>query len=289
MVAMVVACTIWGLSPIYFKVLAHIPAEVVLAHRVGWSFVFFALLLAVQGRLGEVRAAFTGPARLGQIGLASVLISANWFLLIFAIQTGRTTEVSLGFFIFPLVAVLIGRLGFGERLGRLQGLAVGLAALAVLVLTTGLGVTPWISMVMATTFGLYGAIKKQLPLGPVISVTCEIVLFMPVALGILAVQRQAGQAVFGTGLTDGLLLILSGPLTALPLILFSFAARRISLGVIGILQYINPTLQFLVAVLLFGEAFTPWHQIAFPLIWAALVLFSLTSLHKNHANKNPGL
>ncbi len=275
--ALVVACTIWGLSPIFFKALAHIPAQEVLAHRVGWSFVFFAALLGLQGRLGAMQSALGGWHRRGLIMLASVLISANWFLLIFAIQTGRTTQVSLGFFMFPLVAVLIGRFGFGERLGWIQVLAVTLAGLAVAVLTWGLGVAPWIALVMAGTFGLYGAIKKQLPVGPVVSVTCETLLFLPVALAILMVQHGRGQGAFGSDLQDSLLLILSGPLTALPLILFSHAARRVSLAMVGVLQYINPSLQFLVAVLLFGEAFTLWHQIAFPLIWVALVLFTLTS------------
>ncbi|MCF6231604.1 MAG: EamA family transporter RarD [Rhodobacteraceae bacterium] len=282
--AVTIACTIWGLSPIFFKVLAHIPASEVLAHRVIWSFVFFGAMLMLQGRLGDVRAALQGWPRLGIFVLASVLISANWFLLIFAIQIGRTTEVSLGFFIFPLVAVLIGRFAFGERLGRLQGVAVLLAALAVGVLTWGLGVAPWISLVMAGTFGIYSAIKKKLAVGPVVSVTCEILLFMPIALGIVALQHTGGQGAFGADMADSVLLILAGPLTALPLVLFSYGARRVTMATIGVMQYINPTLQFLVAVLLFGEAFTIWHQIAFPLIWLGLILFTLASVRNRPAD-----
>jgi len=284
LLAVAVACTIWGLSPIFFKVLAHIPAQEVLAHRVIWSFVFFGVMLLIQGRMDEVRAALKGWRRVGLVALASLLISANWFLLIFAIQIGRATEVSLGFFIFPLVAVLIGRFGFGERLGKLQGVAVLLAALAVGVLTLGLQVAPWISLVMASTFGLYSAIKKQLVVGPVVSVTCEILLFTPIALGIVVLQHAGGQGAFGTDMIDSVLLVLAGPLTALPLILFSYAARRVTMATIGVLQYINPTLQFLVAVLLFGEAFTLWHQIAFPLIWLGLILFTLASTRNSPAN-----
>ena len=163
----------------------------------------------------------------------------------------------------------------------MQWLAVGVAALAVGVLTLGLGVAPWISLVLASTFGLYGAIKKKLPLGPVVSVTCEILFFMPIGLAILVLQHSSGQGAFGREVWDSALLILSGPLTAMPLILFSYAARRVTLATVGLLQYINPTLQFLIAVMLFGEPFGIWHQIAFALIWTALVIFSAASLRQS--------
>lgn len=286
--AIIAACVIWGLSPIFYKALTHVPPPEVLAHRTGWSFVFFAGVLALQGRLGEMRAALGTWRRAAVLALASALISANWFLFILSVQIDRATEASLGYYIFPLVAVLIGRFGFGERLGRAQWLAVGLAALAVGVLTFGLGVAPWISLVLASTFGLYSAIKKRLPVGPVVSVTCEVLFFLPIGLVILVLRHGAGQGAFGREIWDSALLILSGPMTAIPLILFSYAARRASMATVGLLQYINPTLQFLCAVMLFGEPFGGWHQIAFALIWGAVIIFSVASLRPSgQVNQTP--
>ena len=281
--AMIAASMIWGLSPIFYKALSHIPAPEVLAHRTGWSLVIFSGLLMLQGRLGEIRAALSTRRQIAMIAFASAMISANWYLFIVSIQIGRATEASLGYYIFPLVAVLVGRFVFGERLGPGQWLAVALATIAVAVLTYGLGVAPWVSLVLATSFGLYGVVKKMLPVGPVVSVTCETLFFLPIGLGILIASHGAGQGAFGQNFTDSTLLILSGPMTALPLILFSYAARRVAMATVGLLQYINPTLQFLIAVFVFGEAFTLWHQIAFALIWAALVIFSVASLRQNRA------
>lgn len=286
-VAIIAACVIWGLSPLFYKLLTHVPPLEVLAHRTGWSLVFFAALLGFQGRLGDMRRAFAGRRQSGLIALASVLISINWFTFILAVQIGHATEASLGYFIFPLVAVLIGRFGFGERLDRWQWISVAMAGLAVAVLTWGLGVAPWISLVLASSFGFYSAIKKLLPVGPVVSVTCETLLVLPIGLTVLVVQHATGQGAFGREIWDSALLILSGPLTAIPLILFSYAARRVALTTVGLLQYINPSLQFLCAVAVFGEAFTGWHQIAFGLIWIALILFSLAPIRqvnqKRHA------
>ncbi|SFU16611.1 EamA family transporter RarD [Sedimentitalea nanhaiensis] len=287
--AMIGAAVIWGTSPLYYKMLAHIPPLEVLAHRTFWSLVFFAGVLAVQGRLGEMRAALADRRRLALIVLAALLVSTNWFLFIFATQIGRNTETSLGYYIFPLLAVLIGRFAFGERLDRLQWLAVGLATLAVALLTWGLGVVPWISLTLAVTFGLYGAIKKFLPLGPVVSVTCEVLVILPLSAGVLLWVHAQGQGSFGLSLTDSVLLIASGPITALPLILFAMAARRVSMSTVGLLQYINPTLQFLCAVMLFTEPFTIWHQIAFPLIWTALALYSLATLRQDRAARRASI
>ncbi len=281
-VALILACVIWGLSPIFYKALSHVPPTEILAHRTGWSFVFFAGALAVQGRLSAIRhALFSGWKQTGVIALASAFISVNWFIFILSIQIGKATEASLGYYIFPLVVVLIGRFGFGERLGRAQWLSVALAALAVAVLTWGLGVAPWISLILATTFGLYSAIKKTLSVAPVVSVTCETLFFLPVGISILILRYGTGQSAFGHDLWDSSMLILSGPMTALPLILFSYAARRVSMATVGLLQYINPTLQFMCAVALFGEAFTLWHQIAFALIWVALIIFSISLIRQN--------
>lgn len=287
--AMIGACTIWGLSPIYYKALAHVPPLEVLAHRTFWSFTFFAGILAMQGRLGEMRAALRGRRQIAVIALAAAMISVNWFLYILSIQIGRATEASLGYYIFPLVTVVIARIWFGERLGRAQWLAVALAALAVGLLTWGLGVAPWISLVLAGSFALYGAIKKQLVLGPVVSVTCEILFFLPIGLTVLALRHGAGQGAFGRELWDSAMLILSGPLTALPLILFSSAARRVPLATVGVLQYLNPTLQFFCAVLVLGEMLTGWHVVAFALIWVALAIYSVAAIRQDRLSRRAAM
>lgn len=279
--AMIGACAIWGLSPIFYRQLAEIPPWEVLAHRALWSLILFAGILWVQGRLGEVRAGFSDGRRARRTVLAAAMVSANWFLFILATQIDRVTESSLGYYIYPLVAVLIGRFAFGERLGPVQWTAVGLAALAVGLLTWGLGVAPWLSLVLAGTFGIYGAIKKTLPLGPMVSVVAEILVFLPLALGVLVVMHAQGIGAFGPERwRESLLLILSGPITALPMILFSFAARRVAMSTVGLLQYINPSLQFICAIAVFGEVLTFWHGLAFPMIWTALTLYSLASLRQ---------
>ena len=178
--AMVGACTIWGLSPLYYKLLVAVPPGEVLAHRTLWSFAFFGVVLTLQGRLAELPRLLRGRRAL-VVGFAAAMISANWFLFILSIQIGHTMQASLGYYIFPLVAVVIGLVAFGERLSAAQGVAVALAAAAVLLLTFGLGVTPWISLILAFTFGLYGLVKKRLDAGPVVSVTAEVLLLAPLA------------------------------------------------------------------------------------------------------------
>lgn len=282
-IAMIGACTVWGLSPLYYKQLSDVPPPELLSHRTLWSVILFGLILTLQGRLREIFAVFRNGAVLRMVALASVMISANWFIFILSIQIDHATEASLGYYIFPLMAVLIGRFWFAEALGRAQWASVMLAATAVAVLTWGLGVTPWISLVLSSTFALYGAIKKGLSLGPVLSVTCEILVLMPLWLAVLAYAHGTGQGAFGRDPGESLMLMMSGPLTAVPLILFSYAARRVALSTVGLMQYINPTLQFICAVVVFGEPFTGWHLLAFCLIWIALALFSVAALRQDRA------
>ncbi|MFN3644849.1 MAG: EamA family transporter RarD [Gemmobacter sp.] len=286
--ALVAACTLWGLSPLYWRLLNHVPPGELLAHRTLWSFVFFAGLMAAQGRLGAVRALLAGPAR-GRVAAAAVFITANWFLLILSVQWGMLTEASLGYYIFPLLAVAIGVAAFGERLRGPQALAIALAAAGVGVLTVGLGAAPWIALTMATTFALYGAIKKRLVAGPVASVTAEVTLLaLPAAAWIALVHagwvsegRAGGWLGQGAGTT--LLLLGSGPVTAVPLMLFTAASRRVSMATLGLGQYVNPTLQFLVAVAILAEPFTPWHMAAFALIWAAVAVYSTAGVVQDRA------
>lgn len=284
--AMVLACVIWGLSPLFYKALAHVPPLEVLSHRTLWSFVLFIGLMVLQKRVGEFLTLFTSARVLWVIFIAAMLISVNWGLFIWSIQVGRAVESSLGYYIFPLVAVLLGALIFREKLSPVQWFCVGLAAVAVITLTIGLRVVPLISLALAITFGFYGVLKKRLEAGPVISVAAEVTLLLPLALlwlyGVHALGWQGlvgrNLGAFGADVTDTVLLILSGAVTAVPLILFSYASRRAPLSVVGLVQYLNPTLQGGIAVFIFQEAFTLWHLIAFALIWTALGLYSWETL-----------
>lgn len=276
--ALVTACTVWGLSGLFYKQLSHLPPLQVMSHRTLWSCVFFALVLLVQGRLPVLGAVLRHPRQVLTLLVAALMIGVNWFMFILSIQIGKATEATLGYYIFPLVSVLMGMVFFRERLGIWQWGAVALACFAVSLLTWGLGVAPWVSLLIAVTFGLYGVIKKKLTLGPVVSVTVEVLLLSPIALIVLWQVWAGGGAIWGQGARDVALLVISGPLTATPLILFSYATKRVQLTTVGLVQYLNPTLQFLVATLVFAEPFGPWHAIAFPIIWAALALYSGASL-----------
>lgn len=276
--AMVACCTVWGLSPLYYALLKHVPALEVLAYRGLWSLVFFVAILLVQRRLALVGTAL--KASFWVILAAACMISFNWFGFIYAIQIGQGMEASLGYYIFPLVAVFLGWLLFNERLGMAQWGAIGLALVAVVTLTAGLGVAPWIALALAGTFAIYGVLKKRLDVGPVVSVTAEVAVLAPLTIGFIVwfggAQNWQTHA----------LLALSGPLTATPLILFSYAARRVRMSTIGIVQYLNPTLQFGCAVIAFSEPFTQWHGIAFPLIWTALMIYSIAALRQDKAARN---
>ncbi|MGR3462822.1 MAG: EamA family transporter RarD [Roseovarius sp.] len=282
-IAMVATCTIWGLSGIYYKLLDHIPPIEILAHRTLWSCAFFALVLLVQGRILVLGQALGGRRSILMIGFAALMISTNWFVFITSIQVGRAMEASLGYYIFPLVAVLLGATAFRERLGRAQLFAVGLALCAVVTLTAGLGVPPWIALVLASSFGLYGLVKKGLSVGPVVSVTAEVLLLSPIALTVLWYFHSGGQGAFGANWRDSLLLAFSGILTGSPLIMFSYATKRVTLATVGLVQYLNPTLQFLVATLIFLEPFSFWHAVAFGMIWTALAIYTTASLRQDRA------
>lgn len=279
--AMIVACSIWGVSGLYYAQLRHVPPLEILCYRSLWSLAFFALILGVQGRLSEVRVALSSPRQALLILVASVMIAANWFGFIFAISNGQGLEASLGYYIFPLVAVIIGRLVFAERLRVAQWFAVALAAFGVSVLTYGLGVAPWIALWLAGTFGIYGMLKKQLPLGPVVSVTSEVLLLAPLAIAWIALKGTGAGG--GNAVGTHVLLALSGPLTAGPLVLFSFAARRVRMSTVGLVQYLNPTLQFASAALVLGEVVTQWHAMSFPIIWLGLIVYTVSLWRQDRA------
>ncbi len=291
--AALVANLIWGLSPLFYKALAHVPTLEVLCHRALWSFAFFGLVLAAGGRLHQLLGALGNLRAFTTVAFAASMIGINWFLFIWSIQEGRAVEASLGYYIFPLVSVVFGIVFFREGMDSARLTSFALATAAVCILTWGLGAAPYVSVALALTFGAYGVVKKYAFTGPVVSVTAEIALLAPAALIWLAGVHWLGWAehwghgagAFGRAFSDSLLLILCGPLTATPLILFSFATRQLRLATVGLLQYVNPTLQFLVAVLVFAEPFTHWHAVAFPLIWVALAIYSVAALREDRSRR----
>lgn len=282
--AILAACVIWGLSPLYYNLLTMVPPLELLAQRTLWSFLFFALVLGLQGRFSALIHALGNRGHVITLFAAACAIAVNWYFFIYSVQINRVSEASLGYFIFPLVAVVFGLIVFKEKLSALQWVAVALAVVAVLILTYGLGVAPWLALVLSLSFGTYSVLKKRLDLSPVISVTLEVMLLLPLTVPYLLIQNWPIQ-----DSTDSwqiwFLLMGSGPLTATPLILFSYATRRISMSTVGIMQYINPSIQFLVALLIFAEPMTDWHFGAFSIIWVAVVIYSWSGFSARNAAK----
>ena len=271
---------IWGFSPIYYKLLTHVPPIELLAHRVLWSVVFFVFLLGFQRRLGALRTAITTRRSVATLFLGTCLIGANWYIFIWSIQVEKAAEASLGYFIFPLVVVAMGWIGFGERLSRLQNIAIALAVAAVILMTLSKGLFPWIALVIALSFSLYGYVKKTILTGPVVSVTAEVLLLVPLAVAVLYFVHREGAGSFGKAGFDTLLLVVSGPLTATPLIFFSYAASRISMATLGLSNYLNPTIQFFCAIVIFNEPINSVQFFSFAMIWLALALYSWEGFRK---------
>lgn len=281
--AVIGATVIWGLSGLYWKGLADVPPDLVLLHRSFWSVVFFGTMIGMQRRLHVVGALIAGP-QFGRVALAAVMIGANWFIFIWSIQVGRAVEASLGYYIYPLVSVLVGMALYRERLGLARALAVALAAAAVALLGWGLGAPPWVSFALATTFSVYGLAKKRLDAGPFASVLAETALITPVLLAWVLLRH--GSQIWAPSLAENLLLVGAGVLTSVPLMLFSYGARRLAMSTTGVLFYLNPTLQFLVAALIFAEPVTRWHAIAFPLIWLGVTLYSVATIRQDRAARS---
>lgn len=274
----IAAYAIWGLFPAYWKWLHAVPALQVIAHRVLWSWLILAAVVLVARRWREIRAAAV-PRVLGLYLLAALLVSLNWLVYVWAVNQGQIVQTSLGYFINPLLSVLIGVVFLRERLQPWQWLPIALAFIGVAQLTVVYGSLPWISLVLAGTFACYGLVKKMAPLNSLFGLTLETGLLMPVALiYLLSVEHAHSGAFLHSDTTTNLLLIGAGFVTTAPLLLFASAAQRIPLSLMGILQYIAPTLQFLLGVLVYREPFSTDQLIGFGLVWAALVIFAAGGL-----------
>ncbi|MGY1783096.1 EamA family transporter RarD [Geodermatophilus sp. SYSU D01036] len=275
---------LWGVFPLYFPLLEPAGGVEIVAHRIVWSLLFVAVLLTVLRRWALVRAAVTDRRTLLVLAGASVLIAANWLVFVHGVNSGHVVETSLGYFINPLVSVLLGVLVFAERLRPLQWAAVGLAAVAVVVLTVDHGRPPWIALALAATFGSYGLLKKLVRVEAAPGLFVETaVTFLP-ALVFLGVLQATGRGTAGSGGTGHLLLLMaSGVATAVPLLLFAAAARRIPLSTVGLLQYVTPLMQLALGVFVFHEPMPPARLAGFAIVWAALAVFTVDSLRSVRA------
>lgn len=272
----------WGLFPLYFHAISEVPPMQILVHRVLWSLLFLTIILAARRQwawLGELR---SRPRVIGSFVISSLLLSGNWLLYIWAVNNGHVIEASLGYFINPLVNVMLGYLVLKERLRRVQWAAIGLAACGVLWLTWQAGQMPWIALILAASFGGYGLMRKTAALGALEGLSFETLILFPFALGYLGWLTMHGQNSFVTATADSTrwLLVAAGPITAIPLLLFASGARKIPLSVLGLLQYIGPTIQMSLGIFVFHEAFTAARLVGFVLIWSALAIYAAEGLYK---------
>jgi chloramphenicol-sensitive protein RarD len=273
------AYTLWGLLPIYWKALDDVPAGQILAHRIVWSLVFVGMVLSVRHNWGWLRGAMRRPRVMLTFLLSGSLLAVNWFTYIWGVNAGFIVETSLGYFINPLVNVLLGFLVLKERLRPAQWLALGVALAGVLYLTFSYGAFPWIALTLAFSFGSYGLIRKTATLNSAEGLFLETaVLFLPAFGYLLLMESREVGAFAHNGPTTSLLLAGAGIVTSVPLLLFAAGARRITLTSLGLLQYIAPTLQFLIGVLIYNEEFGPARVVGFRLIWLALILYSVESI-----------
>jgi chloramphenicol-sensitive protein RarD len=268
------AYLLWGVFPIYWKWLQSVPAIQVISHRIIWSFILLALIMLVTRQWKAFRSAALSRRVVLIYLVSAILLGINWLTYVWAVNAGFVVETSLGYFINPLLSVLLGVVFLHERLRTWQWALIGLAALGVVYVAVSYGQFPWIALTLAFSFGIYGYVKKAAPLGSLYGLTLETsLLFLP-AVGFLLVMEMQGQGAFlHAGLTKDALMAGAGVVTTIPLLLFASAAQRIPLSTVGVLQYITPTMQFLLGVFVYREPFNQSHLIGFCIVWLALILF----------------
>ncbi|MDD4885817.1 MAG: EamA family transporter RarD [Thiomonas sp.] len=276
------AYVIWGLFPLYFKALEQVPSLQILAHRMTWSLLFVALLLAVLKRWSWMKLLREQPALLARFALSAVLLSSNWGIYIWAVNSNHVVDASLGYYINPLVNVALGSVLLHERLRGLQWAALAIAAVGVTVMAIEVGHVPWISLSLALTFGSYALLRKTAPLGALEGLAVETAVLFPLAVAYLFWLSAQGMNAFATAdLSTRWLLVAAGPITTVPLLLFAAGARRMSMTLLGVLQYITPSLQLALGVWLYHEPFAAAKVVGFGLVWAGLAVFLLDGLRAN--------
>ncbi|MEA3011309.1 MAG: chloramphenicol-sensitive protein RarD [Sphingomonadales bacterium] len=267
------AYAVWGVLPLYFKTLAHVRPTEIVAHRILWSLFFLGALATLWKKWPGIGRALTTPKVAMTLALTAVLIGINWLVYIYAVVSGHVLEGSLGYYLNPLVNVMLGVFLLKERLSLLQKVAVGLASAGVAILAIGAGGAIWISLTLAASFATYGFLRKVAPVEALEGLSVETIFLTPLAFGWVMWLTNTGESAFLQSRTTDILLILGGALTAIPLLMFTAAAKRLPYSTLGFLQYVAPSLQFLLAVLVFGEPLTTAHFVCFGAIWAALVIF----------------
>lgn len=273
----------WGVFPLILRLLSAVTPLEIMAHRIAWSCIVVFVWLWARGDLRAVAKALGTPQVRRRLIASAVLVSMNWLAFVWAVDQGRVLEASLGYFINPLVNVVLGVVLLSETLSRRKWTAVAIATIGVVWLTVSSGTLPWIALVLAVTFASYGFIRKVVAVDASVGLAVETLMLTPIALGYLAYLALHGQSAFGTSASLSLLLALSGPFTAIPLALFSFGARRIPLSTLGLIQYVGPTLQFAIGVFAFGEPLRPARLLGFGLIWTALALYVSENVTRNDA------
>lgn len=272
----------WGFAAVYFKLVEAVPPLEILAHRIVWSMVVLLGMITVLRRWPAALAVLRDRRAILLLGASTLLIAVNWYTFIWAVTSNHMLDASLGYYINPLVNVVFGFAFFRERLRKWERVSVALAALAVAWLTISAGVVPWTALVLATSFGLYGLVRKLARVSSIEGLTVETALLLPVAIAWLLWRAHSGSLAFGSSTRIDLLLIAAGPVTALPLLWFANAVRELRLATVGLLQYIAPTLQFTLAVLVYDEPFSGARAVAFVLIWTAVAIYSADNLRHLH-------
>nr|WP_174836731.1 EamA family transporter RarD [Ruegeria sp. HKCCA6837] len=279
----VTAYVLWGFLPLYLKALDHIGPVEVVAHRIIWSVPVAGLLLVILGRTRDLKAALGNPKMLGMAALTAALITVNWAIYVWAISTGHALDAALGYYINPLFSIALGAILLREPLTRMQLIAVGLASLGVLVLVFEAGRLPWAALGLMVSWGFYAFFKRSLPIGPNQGFLLEVLILLIPALVYVTFLGVQGTGHFGLGLSDTLLLSCAGVVTAVPLLVYANGAKLVRLSTMGILQYIAPTMIFVTAITVFGEKIDTGRMIAFPLIWAALIVYSIPMIRQARA------
>ncbi|OJF94496.1 EamA family transporter RarD [Pararhizobium antarcticum] len=277
---------LWGFLPFFMKAVAHIPASEVVAHRIVWSVPLAGIVLLILGRTSDIKRALRSPRTMMMAMVTAVLITINWGIYVWAIGAGRALETALGYYINPLFSIFLGAVLLKEKLNPAQIVAIGLAAVAVVVLAFDAGGLPWVSLALAVSWGFYAFFRKTLPVGPNQGFFLEVLLLSVPAIGYIVYLEASGQGHFGdTGIADVLWLLACGVVTAVPLMIYANGAKLLRLSTIGIMQYIAPTMIFVIAVFVFHEPFGTSKLIAFVLIWAALAVYSTSMILESRARR----